>query len=46
MAPQYLPAAAVGASGLLSFKGSQAAAKAARQTAEYNAKVAEQEAVL
>jgi len=46
MEPTTMAALAVGGSGLLSFKGNQAAAKAARQTAEYNAKVAEQEAVL
>jgi len=46
MEPTTMAALAVGGSGLLSFQGNQAAAKAARQTAEYNAKVAEQEAVL
>lgn len=32
--------------GIMGFKGNQAAAQAAQQTAEYNAKVAENEAVL
>ena len=41
-----IAAAAVGVSGFLSFKGNRAAAKAARQTAEYNAQVKENEAVL
>ena len=41
-------AAAAGSAigGFLGYKGNQAAAKAARQTAEYNAKLAEQEAEL
>jgi len=41
-------AAAAGSAlgGFLGFKGAQAAAKAARQTAEYNAKLAENEAIL
>lgn len=43
---QYLAAGATAAGGFLGFKGNQAAAKAARQTAEYNAKVAENEAIL
>lgn len=34
------------ASGVAGYKGNQAAAKAAQQTAEYNAKVAENEAIL
>lgn len=46
MEPTTMAAAAIGASGFLSFKGNQASAKAARQTAEYNAKVKEQEAIL
>jgi len=37
-------AGATAVSGLLGFKGNQAAAKAAQQTAEYNAQVAENEA--
>lgn len=41
-----LAAAAGGISGLVTYKGYQSAAKAARQTAEYNAKVAENEAIL
>ena len=41
-----IAAAAVGVSGFLGFKGNRAAAKAARQTAEYNAQVKENEAVL
>jgi len=44
--PTILAAAAVGASGFLGFKGNMAAAKAARQTAEYNARVQENEAIL
>ena len=39
-------AAATAASGFLGFKGNMAAAKAARQTAEYNAQVQENEAIL
>ena len=41
-----IAAAAVGVSGFLSFKGNRAAAKAARQTAEYNAQVEENNAIL
>lgn len=41
-----IAAGASAASGFLGFKGNQAAAKAARQTAEYNAKVRENEAIL
>jgi hypothetical protein len=41
-----IAAAAAGAAGLVGYKGSMASAKAARQTAEYNAKVKEQEAIL
>ena len=41
-----IAAAAVGVSGFLSFKGNREAAKAARQTAEYNAQVKENEAIL
>ena len=44
--PTILAAAAVGASGFLGFKGNMAAAKVARQTAEYNAQVQENEAIL
>lgn len=39
-------AAATAASGVVSFKGNQAAARAAQQVAEYNAQVREQEAIL
>ena len=46
MSPTVIAAAAVGASGFLGFKGNMAAAKAARQTAEYNAQVQENEAIL
>jgi hypothetical protein len=41
-----LVAAAIAGSGFLSFKGNMAAARAARQTAEYNAQVEENEAIL
>jgi hypothetical protein len=44
--PVIIAAGASAASGFLGYKGNQAAAKAARQTAEYNAKVAENEAIL
>mgnify|MGYP003132662041 FL=1 len=44
--PTILAAAAAGGSGFLGFKGNMAAAKAARQTAEYNARVQENEAIL
>ena len=46
MSPTVIAAAAVGTSGFLSYKGNMAAAKAARQTAEYNAQVQENEAIL
>ena len=46
MSPTVIAAAAVGASGFLGFKGNMAAAKAARQTAEYNAQVQDNEAIL
>jgi len=46
MAWQAVAAGAAAAGGLLGYKGNQAAAKAARQTAEFNAQVAENEAVL
>lgn len=39
-------AAATAASGVVSFKGNMAAARAAQQVAEYNAQVREQEAIL
>ena len=39
-------AAATAASGVVSFKGNQAAARAAQQVAEYNAQIREQEAIL
>jgi len=41
-----LAAAAALGGGIMGYKGNQAAAKAAKQTAEYNAKVMENEAVL
>ena len=41
-----MAALAAGGSGFLGFKGNMAAAKAARQVAEYNAQVKEQEAIL
>ena len=44
--PVTIAAVAAGASGFLGFKDNRAAAKAARQTAEYNAQVKENEAVL
>jgi len=44
--PVVIAAGASAVSGFLGYKGNQAAAKAARQTAEYNAKVRENEAVL
>jgi len=43
---QQAAAAGTAIGGFLGFKGNQAAAKAARQTAEYNAKLAENEAIL
>lgn len=46
MNPTMIAAGASAASGFLGFKGNQAAAKAARKTAEYNAQVTENEAVL
>ena len=46
MSPTVIAAAAVGASGFLSFKGAKAQAKAIERTADYNAKVAENEAIL
>lgn len=44
--PLAIAAAGAGAAGVLGFKGSMAAARTAQQTAEYNAKVAENEAIL
>jgi len=46
MDPITMAALAAGGSGFLGFKGNQAAAKAAKQTAEFNAQVAENEAVI
>lgn len=46
MDPVTLAAAAAAGGGIMGFKGNQAAAKAARQTAEYNAKVMENEAIV
>jgi len=46
MDPLTLAAIGAGAGGIMGFKGNQAAAKAAKQTAEYNAKVMENEAIL
>ena len=44
--PVTVAAVATTASTVLGFKGNQASARAARQTAEYNAQLAENEAVL
>jgi len=41
-----LAAAAAVGGGIMGYKGNQAAAKAAKQTADYNAKVTENEAIL
>ena len=46
MDPMTIAAGASAASAFLGFKGNQASARAAQQTAEYNAKVRENEAVL
>lgn len=46
MDPVTMAAVAAGGAGLVGYKGNQQAAKAARQTAEYNAKVAENEAII
>jgi hypothetical protein len=46
MDPVTIAAVAAGASGFIGYKGNMASAKAARQVGEYNAKVAEAEAVL
>jgi len=43
--PAIAAAAAIGG-GIMGYKGNQAAAKAAKQTAEFNAQVAENEAVI
>lgn len=44
--PVAIAAGASAVGGLMGYKGNMSAAKAARQTAEYNAQVAENEAVL
>jgi len=46
MNPMMIAAGASAAGSFLGFKGNQAAAKAARQTAEYNAQVEENNAIL
>ncbi len=46
MDPMTIAAGASAVSGLLGFKGNRASARAAEQTAEYNARLAENEAVL
>lgn len=46
MAWQAVAAGAALAGGVMGYKGNQAAAKAAKQTAEFNAQVAENEAVI
>jgi len=46
MDPVTMAAVAAGGAGLVGYKGNQQAAKAARQTAEYNAQVAENEAII
>ena len=46
MDPVTIAAVATTASTIIGFKGNQASAKAARQTAEYNAQLAENEAVV
>ena len=46
MSATAIAAGATALSGFVGYKGNQAAAKAARQTAEYNAQVAENEAIL
>ena len=46
MSPVAIAAAATTASGFLQFKGAKAQAKAIERTADYNAKVAENEAIL
>jgi|TARA_B100000073_G_scaffold338018_1_gene334660 hypothetical protein len=46
MNPMTIAAGASAASAFLGFKGNQASARAAEQTAEYNAKLRENEAVL
>lgn len=44
--PMAIAAGATAISGILGFKGNQAAARVAQQTADYNAKIAENELVL
>lgn len=46
MDPVTIAAVAAGGSGFLSYKGNMAAARAAKQVADYNAEVREQEAIL
>ena len=46
MDPVTIAAVAAGGSGFLSYKGNMAAARAAKQVADYNAQVREQEAIL
>ena len=46
MEPTTMAAIAAGGSAVVGFKGNQAAAKAAKQTADYNAKLAENEAII
>lgn len=46
MEPATMAAIAAGGAGLVGFKGNQQAAKAAKQTADYNAKLAENEAII
>ena len=46
MEPMTIAAGASAISGILGFKGNQAAARTAQQTADYNARLAENEAVL
>jgi len=46
MEPATMAAIAAGGAGLVGFKGNQSAAKAAKQTADYNAKLAENEAII
>ena len=46
MEPMTMAAIAAGGAGFMGYKGNQAAAKAAKQTADYNARVAENEAIL
>lgn len=46
MDPVTMAAVAAGGSAVVGFKGNQQAAKAAKQTADYNAKLAENEAII